>query len=62
MQKSSVPSEVSTQPVLIGGLEQEKLFQLDTLTAGAGRLHVLRDDLLPGGTKQRGWCPFRRRA
>lgn len=60
MQKSFLPSNEQTESVLIGGLEQEKLFQLDTLTTGAGRLHVLRDDILPGGTKQRGCLRYLR--
>jgi hypothetical protein len=60
MKKPSLPPEVRAESVLIGGLEQEKLFQLDTLTTGAVQLHVLRDDLLPGGTKQRGCLRYLR--
>jgi hypothetical protein len=31
---------------------------LDTLTIGAGRVTVVREDLLPGGTKQRALLPY----
>lgn len=54
MSKFAQHSQGNALPVVVGGLEQEKLFQLDTLATACGRLHVLRDDLLPGGTKQRG--------
>lgn len=54
MSKPMQNPQVNALPGVMGGLEQEKLFQLDTLSTERGRLHVLRDDLLPGGTKQRG--------
>jgi hypothetical protein len=60
MNKPSLPAAAPTESVLVGGLESQRLFQLDTLTTPAGRLHVLRDDLLPGGTKQRGCLRYLR--